>query len=80
MEEAGHRLLEKAHDIWQRLLKRLLVKHHLMMMRTQERRGLRRIHQLVVRKVFSVTDGVSRPVAAMFVHQREQQAGIKSAA
>ena len=64
----------------QRLFKFLLVEPHLSMPRAQQRRSFGGVNEFIVRKTFAVADGVGRPVAAMLVHQRQQQPRIQSAA
>ena len=58
----GHRLLQVPDDVRQRLFEFLLVQHHLMVTPAQQRCGLRRIHQFIVRELLAVTDEVTKKV------------------
>src|SRR5438552_5548279 len=75
-DDGGSRdwLFQTFHDLWKRSFEFGPVKLDRHMARAQKSGCLLCIGQLVILEGFSVPYGVGRPRAALFVHQRQEQA------
>src|SRR5712692_5417569 len=73
-------LLQTFHDLWKRSFEFGPVKLYRDMTSTQKSGRLLCIGQLVVFEGLSITYRVSWPGTALFIHQRQEQARVKSAA